>query len=449
MIIQKVYCENQNILTIVHVGMDNGIEDRKIHESIHISEYKILFEEFYIEDYKLPNISEYDFKIEGFLDLGNEKNPYKYYCAYYKEYVFLNKKFNIDNLSNKEFKELYDFVKEYTNFNITKMNINNILCFYPTKITVNSVNSKPFPYLKIISSEKINQVSVKFKLDDIILESFILKDITKTENIYSNVNWNNYDIEIFNKEKLIYKSNTSILTEIEFIFNLDISNRYTTLSKTNTRLSISNNDNNPEEIKMSIDEDLNEISSYLTEESKEIKKLLKKSEEEFDCIFLRKNEREKAYKTLTKLVKQQYDEMFIFDPYFLSNNFGKVILTDLLKILLQNNITKHIIFSKEKYSFEDFEKTLSKNEILFFEDIGVNKINFIESKEDFHDRFIFFINKNKIIGYQIGTSLNSYGENYSNLIKLKEGCCEKIFNILQNEIMSETSFNIGESNEYN
>lgn len=63
-------------------------------------------------------------------------------------------------------------------------------------------------------------------------------------------------------------------------------------------------------------------------------------------------------------------------------------------------------------------------------------MKFIKATDKFHDRFIFLKNDENIIGYQIGTSLNSFGTNYSNIIKLNDYCAKTIFKILFENVVS-------------
>ena len=60
----------------------------------------------------------------------------------------------------------------------------------------------------------------------------------------------------------------------------------------------------------------------------------------------------------------------------------------------------------------------------------------------FHDRFIFLKSDKEIIGYQIGTSLNSFGTNYSNIIKLNDYCAQSIFKTLFEDIVSEEIYKL-------
>lgn len=46
MIIQEVYWNDTNILTLVHEKMEKNIENRKLEESINISGNNIVFKEF-------------------------------------------------------------------------------------------------------------------------------------------------------------------------------------------------------------------------------------------------------------------------------------------------------------------------------------------------------------------------------------------------------------------
>ena len=69
--------------------------------------------------------------------------------------------------------------------------------------------------------------------------------------------------------------------------------------------------------------------------------------------------------------------------------------------------------------------------------LNLEKIKFIRAEKQFHDRFIFLNNIDKVTGYQIGTSLNSFGTNYSNIIKLNDNCAKEIFKILHEDIVTE------------
>lgn len=77
-------------------------------------------------------------------------------------------------------------------------------------------------------------------------------------------------------------------------------------------------------------------------------------------------------------------------------------------------------------------------------DLNLKPLNFIKAKYKFHDRFIFLKTDGNIVGYQIGTSLNSFGTNYSNIIKLNDYCAKTIFEILTEDIVSNDIYKLGD-----
>ena len=223
MIIQEFYWDDEKILTIIHEKMENKIKDRTLLEETEISNHKITFKEFYNENDKIEDF-EYNFLIEGFLECDNAKNPYINYSTFYKEFVNQENNLLINNhrlsIDIENFKELCKFIKEYSNFNLTPSSIGNILVFSPTKIEVKSHNSENFPYLTIEGSDAQGTAFVKFKLDDIILESHVLNDISDGFEIWSKRDWNNYEIEIFDNENLIYKAKYNIIRSINLNFGI-------------------------------------------------------------------------------------------------------------------------------------------------------------------------------------------------------------------------------------
>lgn len=84
----------------------------------------------------------------------------------------------------------------------------------PIKIDVKSHNSENLPYLTIEGSDACGTAFVKFKLDDIIREYYVLNNIYDGLEIWSKRDWDNYEIEIFNDENLIYKAKHNIIRAI-------------------------------------------------------------------------------------------------------------------------------------------------------------------------------------------------------------------------------------------
>lgn len=442
MIIQEFYWDDEKILTIIHEKMEDKIKNRTLREETEILGHKIIFKEYYNENSELGDF-EHDFVIDGFLECNNVKNPYSNYSAQYKEYVnqedtplINNQQLSIDT---ENFKKLCKFVKENYNFNLTPSAIGNLLVFLPIKIDVKSHNSENLPYLTIEGSDACGTAFVKFKLDDIIREYYVLNNIYDGLEIWSKRDWDNYEIEIFNDENLIYKAKHNIIRAINLNVGITtkiIEKKYQSIDDsiliTNTEMS------NP--ITISDNTNLDFLESYLINEKIEMNKI--KNPKESYCNFLKQNERKKAFELFKNIIEEN-NEMWIFDPFFISDNLGIDVLIDILITLCSTSKTKNIVFTESPDENEEknmtFNKYKSQIEIHGQEslrDLNLNSLKFIKATDKFHDRFIFLKNDENIIGYQIGTSLNSFGTNYSNIIKLNDYCAKTIFKILFENVVS-------------
>ena len=440
MIIQEFYYDDKIFLTIFHENMDECIKNRNIDDTININEHIISFNEYYVDEFNLDD-NDYDLFIEGFLDCNNEKNPYKDYSTFYKEFVNLNYvnpfEDNSPILPLKEYNILSNFIKEYANYNFTKYSFGNVLFFSPIKIKTEYYLDNP-PYVKITGNDVKGNVYVKFKVNEVILESHIIEDIADGQKIFSKYDWNNCEIEIYDGDELLYKIHHNLTRNIDLKINMNTENYKVNLNKSKKQFSLS--PSNYESFTNNEIKPLEFISSFLTDEKNFYSNFI--NVEEDKCTFLRKNEREKAYELFDDILKNS-GEIWIFDPYFFDKKHDDFsVIKDFLMFLINNDYEKHIVFSKYVSSFEIFKNQLNSSELAFFKDFGFSKVNFIESQEHFHDRFIFFVSKNKIDGFQLGTSINSFGENYSNIVKLSPYCCHYIFKILMEDIVSENIFKI-------
>ena len=454
MIIQEFYWDDEKILTIIHEKMEDEIKHRTLRVETEILGHEIIFKEFYNENNNLGEF-EHNFIIEGFLECNNTKNPYSNYSTHYKEFV--NQKDNplINNqqlsVNAEIFKELCKFVKEYSNFNLTTSSIDNLLVFCPIKIEVKSHNSESLPYLTIEGDDAHGTAFVRFKLDDIIRESHILNNICDGFEIWSNRDWDNYEIEIYDKGMLIYKTEHTLTRSIGL--NIGIITKITEkkYQSIDDRILITNNTEMANPITISDSTYLDFLERYLVNEKIEMNKL--KNPKESHCNFLKEDEREKAFKIFENIIKENM-EMWIFDPFFISANSGIPVLADIIKMLCSTPKTKNIVFT-EKIDEEDEQKNMTFNKYKSqienhdesLRDLNLNLLTFIKAANNFHDRFIFLKNDEKIIGYQIGTSLNSFGTNYSNIIKLNDYCAKTIFEILFNDVVSEEIYKLGDLDE--
>lgn len=452
MIIQEVFWDETKILTIIHEKMDDDefSKERNLNENININDHIISFKEYYSDENCLENF-EYEFKIEGFLECQNHKNPYSTYSTFYKEFVNQDDNLLVSNneiqINQNDFEELIEFIKKYTNLAISPYSIGNIFIFSPIKINVNSHNSKNFPYLIINGIDTKGIAFVKFKLDNIILESYVINDISDGYEIYSEGDWNNYEIEIFDEEKLVFKAKYNISRSISFDMNYLTKVFEKKLLKIDGKIMITDGEISDSFI-ISDNTYLDFLNHYLLNEKIEFNKIYhpKKSY----CNFLKTDEIRRAYKIFEDIIKQN-QEMWIFDPFFISDNNSVDKLIDILILLSSTPKKKHIIFTEapdeneeKNMTFEKYERQVFTNGYEELRDLKLENLIFHKSDEKFHDRFIFLKNEEKIWGYQVGTSLNSFGTNYSNIIKLNDYCAEQIFDILSEDIITDEIYKLGD-----
>lgn len=444
MIIQEVYWNDDKILTLCHEKMEKHIENRILEEFINISGNKIVFKEFNDENKDFTDFKS-DFVIEGFLDCNHEKNPYGNYSTFYKEFVNQTDNSIVENnklnVSDDEFEILFNFVKEYCNYPITASGSGNLIIFSPVKIFSESHNSETFPYLTLKGEDVKGTAIVKFKLNDIILESYIFEDVTNGYEIYSQGDWNNYEIEIFFENHLIYKAKYNIIRSIGMNIRTITNTMQKELLGTKKKINITKGIE--DSFVISDNASLDSISAYLNIESSSIKK--NKKLEKNLCKFLRKNERLKALSIFEELMSLS-GEIWIYDPYAISDDNGGISgLINIVTLLCKTDNVKNIVFCETNgITFNKFKRELSENARDAFRGLNLKNLNFIKAKESFHDRFIFSKTAKSIIGYQMGTSLNSYGNNYSNIVKLDSLCSKEIFNILYDDIVSDNISNLEE-----
>ena len=351
---------------------------------------KVFFKEFCNEKNEIGNF-EYNFVIEGFLDCNNKKNPYNNYSTLYREFVNQEDNVLIKNknllIDVETFQELCKFIKGFSNFNLTPYTIGNLLVFSPIKINVESHNSENYPYLTIRGTDTRGTALVKFKLDDIILESHILDNICDGSKIYSKGDWNNYEIEIIDNENIIYKAKYNIIRSINLNVGLSTSSIEKKYQSMDKRIFISNT-SYYDQIILSDNTSLDFLGQYLFDERWEMNKIQKPKESY--CNFLNKNQRERAFEIFEIIIKEN-KETWIFDPFFIRDNSGIDVLIDILIVLCSTSETKNIVFT-EKPDVENQEKNMTfdkyKSQIEnhgeeTLRDLNLNSLNYIKAKSCF------------------------------------------------------------------
>ena len=436
MVKQQVFLNDILILTIFHETMDCGAEGRVVNESEDTDFGKLTFIEETVEtigDIKFDEVN------EGFLENKNKKNPYYSYSVYFSEFIRYDKPlFENGNLKieSKIFNLICNFIEKKSGYKVTEnpYSIGNVLIFKPSKI-----ECKFFEYKKNISGIDIIGLSdnsltiIKLKELDIVKETYTINGADCKIN--PKHEWSSFDIEVYEDGKIVYARYDSYLMRCININTKIISKQISTELQTQSKsINIENSTNIPSIIGESLD---SRLVDYINNEKSFINELRNRDNKEL--YFLGKGESEKAFEIFEDIMSYSCEEVWIFDPYFINYEVvgGLDRLRDILKILLKNrNIKKNIVFER-KGDLKNFIDKISDQEIKSISKRlnGLN-IEFYGTIEHFHDRFFFLINEKSIIGYLIGTSLNSFGENYSTLKKLTSNESKLIFNKLTSEIVA-------------
>lgn len=436
MIRQQLFLDDILLLTIFHENMDSGLDSRFINESENTDFGELKFIEETVEE--IGRIS-FDEVNQGFLENKNKKNPYYSYSANFKEFIRYDKPlFEEGNLKVKSeiFISICDFIGRKSGYKIIESpySIGNVLIFKPNKIECNY-----FEYKKNISGIEVKGLSnqsitiVKLKNLDVVKETYVINGVDCKIN--PQYEWSCFDIEVYEDGNIVYGQYDVYLmrcinTNIKIV-SKQISTELKTQSKS---IDIKSSIDMPIIVGESLD---SQLVNYFNNENSFSYELRNKNSK--DLYFLGKGESEKAFEIFEEIMDSNCEEIWIFDPYFINYEIvgGIDRLRDILKILLKNRDVKKNIVFESKGNLSNFIDKINDEEIKSISKRfnGLN-IDFYETEEHFHDRFFFLINKKYIVGYLIGTSLNSFGENYSTLIKLKSTDAKFIFTKLTNEIVS-------------
>lgn len=247
-----------------------------------------------------------------------------------------------------------------------------------------SHNCEKFPYLTIEGEDAHGTAFVKFKLDDITLESYILNNICDGFEIRSNGDWDNYELEIYNNNSLIYKTKHNIYRSI--MLNIGITTRIIEkkYQSINNNILITNTEiHNP--IVISDNTYLDFLERYLVNEKIEMNKI--KNPKDSHCNFLKKDERERAFKILKNSLKLEKDEFSRFmesegENFIYSINTKKIIICieNVIRTSQENTIRnmgnlKHISPSNGNYIHKI--SLIKRNKQLF---ICIDLFNIFKSK---------------------------------------------------------------------
>ncbi|OAH54616.1 hypothetical protein AWH48_08475 [Domibacillus aminovorans] len=448
MIKQQFFLNSFEVLRLYHDGFDDYPKERQLYECADIKEGIIEFRESWIvnlEDETIP----YDNIANGFLPSDHAKNPYGTLCCEYQEFLIYQKEIIKDGqiVQPAQFREVCEFVSKWCGYDLKKSpySINNILIFTPTDVLLEKTLDRKNDRMLNVSIlqngyGELTCIS-KFKQNQAVVDTRVIIIDKPTASIESRKDWSSVDIEFFSKERLVYAN-----YDLSFIKSINIDMGITTkqvkmdLQKANKTITLQHVVSQP--IKVGESSISNALDSYHYQE--ELLKRQINSEKRFE--FLTKGHYERGIDIFADIANSRgYKEMWIFDPYFITFGTagGKARLNDIIKVLGSNlGLQKKIIFEAKQEDcqeqFTEFKEAIQGTvNNLKKRDIRLN-FSFFGTSQHFHDRFIFLKNDYRIKSFLLGTSFNSFGDNYSTIMEIEPLDGRMVFETLVREIMDKS-----------
>lgn len=442
-LIQQVFkYDGVEILRIFHENFD----DEPSGSHITSSQVKSLqFIESKLD--QLPDeVLSFDTSVAGFLPCQHPKNPYSTYSCNYRELISLNKNYIESGIISDPalFNQISEFVLEWSGFKLkdSPYSLYNTLFFSNTMIELDmrqEKNNVKVDVKKSAQSELI--LMMKFKLFDIVVDTH-QGEVTQGALVQTNAAWNNIDVEILSNNHLVYAYyNLHFIRSIRVNLNFVSKTVPATLNKAKRQIHL--NQMTPNQI-VAGDESSESLVSYFYHENLTAKNLHGGN----FFTFLKTDQYNEAVNALEGLIDMNtYEEMWVFDPYFLDVAKAKGRLDDLVKLLSKHlNTKKYIVFESSHASpFEDFRRAVKSSIDLLNKHNSKLGFTFLGTKVHFHDRFLFFKSRELIKGYLIGTSLHSLGDNYSSIIELNQSNAHKVFTALMEDVADDKYLNTRES----
>lgn len=434
MIRQTFGINNQIILTIFHKNFIHYPKSRIIEQHSIFGDYEFVFKECWCEDnYEIK----YDIHNSKFLEIENEQNPYSNLCCIYEEYINIHKN-SICNELLKDlltYQELCEFVLEYSGFNLLKspLSINNILVFSKTPISIKKYNKDGIVTIFINKSFECELlINIKYKVGTSIVRISSFKTKENSITFPDKDNWNLFDIEIFLKDAPVYiEHDISWIESLQFSMNVVTNKQEIDLRREKRSVSLEQHSSDLISMGKPVRDDLCKDYSY---QNQILKSKLNK---QLKFELLTENEYARALDIFKEITSNPtFTELWIFDPYFTDVNGGFDKNHDIMVILSTNlNMKKNIIYEQGKGNLDQYKKSIEEVIKIFSE--SHTPLRLIGTRKHFHDRFIFLKNSRRVLGYQLGTSFNSFGENYSTIAELTPFDSKYVFEILSENLLQD------------
>ncbi|PFX73143.1 hypothetical protein COL39_15450 [Bacillus cereus] len=445
MILNQVTYAGEEILNILHKGLDNQINtNRNLNAKRKIGRYNLIFNESFVSDDFLAKHSNYLLIDHGLLHPNHELNPYSgtinATCAFMTRYVSKIKPNKIIktyddrlelNIPSKDLLSINTFIKEYTglDLNYNPILFGDTLLYEHTYINIqrNETNG-----IKLSRIAKKSMVIVKFKSKTAIVYTNVtlVAENTTDLEINSSVDWHSLDIEVYEDNSLVYfdydvaffdgfQLNLSILDRPKKV-KLNMLDDFFELKSTSVLEEYPNGE---------VIEELEELFSKSNYQMR--KKLLNEQERE-NITFIKPRETQKSISLISEFFQNTHGEIWIFDPYFTDiSRFIKSL--DWLRILSECIFSYpiNIVFfcknANNAYDYNTIKEAIETDSIL--KEKLNNKtlnMNFIQVSSPIHDRFIIGKTNKDYSGLTIGTSLNSIDNNYFCINTLNHSAAQKV-----------------------
>lgn len=434
MIRQTFEINEQIILTLFHKEFGEYPKERIIEEKIKISNHEVTFKECWFEPEEVFEI-QYDTKRSNFLEIENEKNPYSAFCCNCEEYINIEK----SELSNEflkdmeSYKKMSDFVVEHSGYNLLRnpYSIENTLIFTKTEVSIERYNQNGVVKLIINKPNDYELlINIKFKSGSNIVK---VTSFTTLENVITfpdKEGWSLFDIEFYHENKPVFiEQNVSWIESVHISMNIITSQQEIELRRVKKKIKFQEHSSDVLIAGEPISDDILEEYSYRSQELKS------KLNSKYKFELLTENEYERALDIFKEITSNlNFEELWIFDPYFVDVQSGYDKTYDIMAILSTNlKLKKFIVYEQGKGKIEQYKESI-KDLIQIFSRSSTT-LTLIGTQKHFHDRFIFLKSSKRISGYQLGTSLNSFGENYSTINELTAADSRCVFDVLKRDLL--------------
>ncbi|OCS88857.1 hypothetical protein [Caryophanon latum] len=446
MIVNKVSYGGENLVTVYHRGIEDEVEsyERKIIKQ-KINQYNLCFEQYKVNVDDLNNITSTLSVQEGFLTPKDNLNIYSSrVCARVTRYVSavkprkiiktLEDKFEF-NLSIETIININEFIKKYTGLDLNKNPIfyGDTFIFEPIEIDLCKNESKG---LTIRNIEAHSEIVIRFRNNGMIVYAYkrLFEDEVLEVEINPEIDWTFFDIEFYKDNELIF-CDSDLFFFGSMRLSMGISNRPKSV-KLNSLSSYLDIPTEPTRVESVIGEEINQIEDLYAKSNFEMSRKIRNEQEVNNITFIKPGETNRALKEITEFLNKNFEEVWIFDPYFTDRTrFNKTF--DWLKIFSELPLKKinFLFYCKNEdnaYSYNALETEVVENALL--DNIIENKTlnwTFIETKSAIHDRFILTkASDGQFSGITVGTSLNSVDTNHFCINHLNHNSTKTILNEL-------------------